>query len=50
MMLGWLICRFKGHRWGHAKKSVAYPSSQLRYKICGRCGTEREVKTRAKKS
>ena len=48
--LGDIICKWKGHRWSHAKKPVAYPSSSVRYKICGRCGLEREIKTRKVKA
>jgi len=52
MMLGWLICRFKGHRWSKAKKismTFELPPHTRYMKHCLRCGIEREVKTRKPK-
>ena len=51
--IGGIICKFRGHRWSKAKAismTFELPPHTRYMKECLRCGTEREVKTRAKKA
>jgi len=51
--LGAMICRFKGHKWGHARvilTSLGDHNEAIKVKHCLRCYEAREVKTRAKKA
>lgn len=54
MIGGWIVCWFKGHAYGRAKKppgDVQYVLSEwVRVKTCTRCGHEKTVKARARRA